>query len=111
MTDADKAAQGKAREDFETTQQSKLRQMEIGKQNALEFSTYMANRRTLNDMSRLYQEGNQFLKTIESSPVLASHIDEVTHQEMHQQMTAQTLVRTHSVKAVRCHPDANPATG
>lgn len=111
MSEADKAAQGKAREDFETTQQSKLRQMEIGKQNALEFSTYMANRRTLNDMNPIYQEGNQFLKTIQASPDLASHIHEMTDQELQQKMTDPTFVHTHIVKALGWQPDADPATG
>jgi hypothetical protein len=40
LSDADKAAQGKARKDFETEQQTMLHKMELAKGNALLYSTY-----------------------------------------------------------------------
>jgi len=68
MSDADKAAQGKAREDFEQQQQTKLRQFEIARANAQNFSLHTANLHQQNDLDPVRAQNKEIADAFRTMP-------------------------------------------
>lgn len=109
MTEADKAAQEKAKEDFERDQQAKLRHMEIGKQNALTTKMYFDNLKAANEMDPHFAQNQSLFNAVQASPDLNIHATEMTAEQVEaEEAKDHMFTQTHLLKPLGRAPQLGP---
>jgi hypothetical protein len=109
--DALKRAQ--AKENFEQQQQTQLRHMEIGKQNALTASIYYENLKRANNLDPHFASNQSLYDAVKASPELGGHATEMSDSMLEQAEKADPMfTQTHILKPLGRAPsldaDGNP---
>lgn len=102
-----------AKENFEQEQQTQLRHMEIGKQNALTASIYFENLKRANDLDPHFTQNQGLVDAVKASPELGAHVTEMSDQQLKQAeaddpMFTQTHILKPLGRAPALDPDGNP---
>ncbi len=109
MTAEDQAAQNKGKEDFEQQQQTMLRHMEIGKQNALTTKMYFDNLKAANEMDPHFAQNQSLFNAIQASPDLNVHATEMTAEQVAaEEAKDHMFTQTHLLKPLGRAPQLGP---
>jgi hypothetical protein len=88
-----------AKENFEQEQQTQLRHMEIGKQNALTASIYFENLKRANDLDPHFSSNQALFDAAKASPELGAHATEMTDSQLEQAEKSDPMfTQTHILK-------------
>lgn len=109
MTQQDQAAQQKAKEDFNRTQEETLRHMEIGKQNALTTKMYFDNMKAANEMDPHFAQNQSLFNAVQASPELGVHATEMTAEQLEaEEAKDHMFTQTHILKPLGRAPQLGP---
>lgn len=94
-----------AKENFEQEQQTKLRHMEIGKQNALTASIYYENLKRANDLDPHFAGNQSLYDAVKASPELGAHATEMSDKMLEEAEKADPMfTQTHILKPLGWAP-------
>jgi len=97
-----------AKENFEQEQQTKLRQHEIARQNALTLSTYYGAKKAANDLDPHFKQNESLFDAVKASPELGAHATEMSDSQLEQEFAKNPqFATTHIVKPLGWAPEVD----